>query len=489
MGGERSAANVSAMLAEMSAALTLLADAGPYVPAPKFVDSGDTAWQLTAATFVGMQSIPGLAILYAGLVKKKWALNSAVMCFYAFSIVLLVWMLWGYQMSFGNPLKLGPGILSSSVGIPYPSLGAETELGQANIPLAAGSLPPLAFSGSAMIYFQFVFAAITPILIAGSVLGRMNFKAWMLFVPLWSTLVYSVNAFMIWGGGWLSQLGAADYSGGYVIHLAAGVSGFVAAAVVGPRLLEDRKDFEPNNLIMALAGAGLLWLGWNGFNGGDPYFANADASAAVLNTNLATALALLCWLILDMFATGKPNAVSMVNGMITGLVAITPAAGYVDGFGAVLIGIAAGCISWYSLNKIGQLALLKRVDDTFGVLHTHGVAGVVGGLMVGIVANPKMVEYLSTDAKTPPVSVGGLLYTHDPKQLLSQAIAAAVIIAYDAVMTFVVLKIVSLVVPLRASDAEVEDGDLAIHGVDPVPTYAPLARNGVVATSGAAQGD
>ncbi len=455
-----------------------LADANPYIPAPSFLNSGDTAWQLTAATFVGMQSIPGLAILYAGLVKKKWALNSAVMCFYAFSIVLLVWMLWGFQMSFGNAAKLGPGLLSNVVGVPWPAAFPGTELGQANIPLAASGMPALRFSGSAMIYFQFVFAAITPILIAGSVLGRMNFKAWMLFVPLWSTLVYSVGAFMLWGGGWLSQLGAVDYSGGYVIHLAAGVSGFVAAAVVGPRLLEDRKDFEPNNLIMALAGAGMLWLGWNGFNGGDPYFANADAAAAVLNTNIATALALLCWLVMDMWVTGKVNAVSMINGMITGLVAITPAAGYVDGFGAMAVGLAAGTISWFSLNKLGRWSVLQRVDDTFGVLHTHGVAGLVGGLMVGLIANPKMIEYLSTDKKTDPVAVTGLLYGN-PKQLLIQAMAAGVIIAYDAIGTYVVLRIVALFVPLRASDTEVEGGDLAIHGIDPVPMYFPPNGNGV----------
>ncbi len=464
----------------------LLADVNPYIPAPSFLNSGDTAWQLTAATFVGMQSIPGLAILYAGLVKKKWALNSAVMCFYAFSIVLMVWMLWGYNMAFGNPAKLGPGLLSSLVGIPHPAAFPGTEIGQANIPLASGGMPTLRFPGSAMIYFQFVFAAITPILIAGSVLGRMNFKAWMLFVPLWSTLVYSVGAFLMWGGGWLSQLGAVDYSGGYVIHLAAGVSGFVAAAVVGPRLLEDRKDFEPNNLIMALAGAGILWLGWNGFNGGDPYFANADAAAAVLNTNIATALALLCWLVLDMFAIGKPNAVSMINGMITGLVAITPAAGYVDGFGAMAIGLAAGVISWFTLNKVGQLAFLKRVDDTFGVLHTHGVAGLVGGLMVGMVANPAMIEYLSTNKKTDPVAVTGLLYGN-PKQVVIQAMAAGVLIVYDAIMTYIVLRIVALFVPLRASEAEVEGGDLAIHGVDPVPIYIPVNGNGArvpVATGG-----
>ncbi|GAC1567770.1 MAG: ammonium transporter [Vulcanimicrobiaceae bacterium] len=455
-----------------------LADASPFISAPPYVNSGDTAWQLTAATLVGLMSLPGLAILYGGLVKKKWALNSAVMCFYAFSIVLIVWSLWGYNMAFGAPALLGPGILSNLVGIPHPALSAAAEIGQANVPLAAAGLPPLRYSGSAMIYFQFVFAAITPLLIAGSVLGRMNFKAWMIFVPLWSTLVYSVGAFMIWGGGWLAQLGAVDYSGGYVIHLSAGVSGFVAAAVIGPRLSEDRKDFEPNNLIMAFAGAGILWLGWNGFNGGDPYTANADAAAAVLNTNIATAVALLCWLILDMIVVGKPNAVSMINGMITGLVAITPAAGYVDGYGAMAIGFVASTLAWVSLNKVGQMAFLKKVDDTFGVLHTHGVAGLIGGLMVGLVANPAMILYPSTDKKTPDFSVTGLFYGGGAHQLQMQALAAVVIIGYDVIMTFVVLKIVSLIVPLRASNPEMEGGDLAIHGVDPMPVYTPGLRAG-----------
>ena len=462
-----------------------LADANPYVVSPTWLNSGDTAWQLTAGTLVGLMSLPGLAILYGGLVKKKWALNSAVMCFYAFSIVLIVWMLWGYNMAFGQASPLKIGALANFVGIPHPALGAQSEIGQANIPLAGTGFPPLRFSGSAMIYFQFVFAAITPLLIAGSVLGRMNFKAWMIFVPLWSTFVYTIGAFSIWGGGWLAQLGAVDYSGGYVIHLAAGVSGFTAAAIIGPRLLEDRKDFEPNNLIMAFAGAGILWLGWNGFNGGDPYFANQDAAAAVLNTNIATALALLCWLILDMFAIKKPNAVSMINGMITGLVAITPAAGYVDGYGAMAIGIVAGTLSWVSLNKIGQLGFLKRVDDTFGVLHTHGVAGLIGGLMVGVVANPAMVEYLSNDKKTPAVSVGGFLYGQGFHQLSVQAIAAACIIVFNVVMTFIVLKVVGLIVPLRASDSEIEGGDLAIHGVDPMPVYPTPPRVRPTAAGGA----
>jgi Amt family ammonium transporter len=455
----------------------LLADANPYVPAPSFLNSGDTAWQLTAATFVGLQSIPGLAILYAGLVKKKWALNSAVMCFYAFSIVLLCWVLWGYNMSFGSPAILGPGILSQIVGIPHPAISAAGETGQAAIPLAGTGFPPLRFAGSAMIYFQFVFAAITPILIAGSVLGRMNFKAWMLFVPLWSSLVYTVGAFMLWGGGWLAAMGAFDYSGGYVIHLAAGVSGFVAAAMVGPRLLVDRTSFDPNNLIIALAGAGLLWLGWNGFNGGDPYFANADAAAAVLNTNIATAVALLVWLVLDMFALGKPSAVSMINGMIVGLVAITPAAGYVDGFGAIFTGLLASVVVWFSLNRVGQWSILKKVDDTFGVLHTHGVAGLMGGLCVGLFANPNMLEYLSTDKKTPAVSVQGAIYGN-PKQVWIQFLAALVIIVWNVIGTMIVLKIVSFIFPLRASEGDVEGGDLAIHGIDPVPVTLPVSQNG-----------
>jgi Amt family ammonium transporter len=447
-----------------------LADANPYTAAPSYLNAGDTAWQLTAATLVGLMSLPGLAILYGGLVKKKWALNSAVMCFYAFAAVLVVWMLWGYQMAFGHP---APGGLANYFGIPGSSLGADTETGQASIPLAAAGMPALHYAGSAMIYFQFVFAAITPLLIAGSVIGRMNFKAWMIFVPVWSTIVYSIGAFWIWGGGWLSQLGAVDYSGGYVIHLAAGVSGFVAAAVVGPRLIEDQVDFEPNNLIMAFAGAGILWLGWNGFNGGDPYFANTDAAAAVLNTNIATAVAMLVWLILDMVVVKKPNAVSMINGMITGLVGITPGAGYVDGYGAAAIGFFCSAIAWVSLNKVGQLAILKKVDDTFGVIHTHGVAGLAGGLMVGLVANPAMIEYFSSDKKTPDVSVSGLFYGGGFAQLSHQAVAAAVIIVFDAVMTFIVLKLISLVVPLRASNPEMVGGELAIHGQDPMPVYAP----------------
>ena len=255
--------------------------------------------------------------------------------------------------------------------------------GQATVPAAAAGMPPLTFPMATLIFFQFVFAAITVIILAGSVLGRMNFTAWMIFCPVWMTLVYTVGAFSLWGGGWLAGMGVADFSGGYVIHLAAGTSGFVAASVIGPRLQADREHFPPNSLLMTLVGAGILWLGWNGFNGGDPYFANADAGAAVLNTNTATAVALLVWTLMDKMAYGKPSVLGAVNGMIAGLVAITPAAGYVDGLGAIIIGVVAGIIPWLAMNKLQKTSFMMKVDDTLSVFSTHGVAGLMGGLLTG----------------------------------------------------------------------------------------------------------
>ena len=429
-------------------------------PAPGWLDPGDTAWQLTAATLVGLQSIPGLAILYAGLMKRKWALNSALMVLYAFAITLLVWTLWAYNMSFGKPIGIGPGFL----GIPSPVDFARTELAQAAIPLLSGSglLPPLHFPNAAMVYFQFVFGAITVIILAGALLGRMNFKAWILFVPLWMSVVYPVGAFMIWGGGWRAQLGAGDYSGGYVIHVAAGVSGVVAAAVVGPRLHVDRRENNPSNLLMAIAGGGLLWLGWNGFNGGDPNFANANSAAAVLNTNLATGTALLVWMLLDVFFTGKGNVAGMINGMIAGLVAITPGAGFVSGFGAIAVGAVGSLVPWLTMQHLPRLKRVARIDDTLGIMHTHLIPGAIGGLMVGLLADPAMVLYLGS-GKTASVSVTGLLYGN-PHQLLVQALALGVILAYDAVATLVVIKVVGLLVPLRMPAGHLEVGDELVHG-------------------------
>jgi ammonium transporter, Amt family len=275
------------------------------VPSPQWLDTGDNAWQLAAGTFVALQSIPGLTVLYGGIVKKKWAINSAFMSMYAFASVLIVWVLFDYKMAFGEQWLsfMGQGFL----GVPGLATSAAYTTGQATIPAAASGMPPIQFPMATLIYFQFVFAAITVIILAGSVLGRMSFTAWMIFCPVWMTLVYTVGAFSLWGGGWLAGLGVADFSGGYVIHLAAASSGFVAAALVGPRLQADRDQFPPNSLLITLVGAGILWLGWNGFNGGDPYFANADAGAAVLNTNTATAVALIVWSLMDKMAYGKPS--------------------------------------------------------------------------------------------------------------------------------------------------------------------------------------
>ncbi|MGH9299985.1 MAG: ammonium transporter, partial [Acidimicrobiales bacterium] len=298
--------------------------------------------------------------------------------------------------------------------------------------------------------------------------------AWMIFVPLWTTCAYSVNAMLLWGGGYWAQHGALDYSGGYVIHLAAGTSGFVAAAVIGPRLKRDRDTFTPNNLLLVAAGAGILWLGWNGFNGGDPYFASADASAAVLNTNLATGAALLTWVFADMFGGAKKaNFLGAINGMIVGLVAITPAAGFVNGWGALLIGIITSLVVWFSWNHASKMAVFRRVDDALGVVHTHGVAGLMGGLLVGVFADPKMIEYpvLGPHGKLEAATGAGGLFYGNGHQLLVQGGAALTVILWDAFVTFVLLKFIHKVlrVQLRFSLEELEIGDAAIHLEEIIP--------------------
>jgi Amt family ammonium transporter len=438
-------------------------------PYPDWLSSGDNAWQLVAATLVGLMSIPGLALLYGGLAQRKWVVNTMLMAFTGFALVLVAWVLYEFNMGFGRPLPLGPGILGSFVGVPHPILDAGSLQGKAAIPLLHGAMPDFRYPKATLAYFHFAFAAITPLLFLGSVLGRMSFKAWLLFVPLWSGLVYSVNAFLLWGGGWWAHAGALDYSGGYVIHLAAGVTGFTAAAVIGPRLARDRAHPLPNNLPLVAAGAGILWLGWNGFNGGDMYFAGANAAAAVLNTNLSAAVALLTWVFLDMSAgpQRKPTFLGAVNGMIAGLVAITPAAGFVTGWGALLTGLVASAVVWLSWNKLAGLAPFRRVDDALGVFHTHGVAGLTGGLLVGLLANPAMAVYLREDGST-AFSATGLIYGN-PRQLAVQAGAAVTIIVWDAALTVGILKGIGLFMRLRLPDTVLESGDLGVHEEEAYP--------------------
>jgi Amt family ammonium transporter len=442
----------------------------PALPG-SWLDTGDNAWQLTAATFVGLQSVPGLVVLYGGIVKKKWAINSAFMAFYAFAAVLIVWVLWAYNMSFGKPWLTMPIIGGGNqfLGHPGQITSAWNETKEAIIPAASAGMPPIGFPMATMVFFQFVFAAITVLILQGSILGRVNFKAWMIFVPVWMTIVYPVGAFSLWAGGWLGSMGVVDYSGGYVIHLTAAASGFAAAACVGPRLPRDRENFQPNSLLITMVGAGILWLGWDGFNGGDPYFANADAGAAVLNTNIATAAALLSWTLLDVFAYGKPSVLGAVNGMIAGLVAITPAAGYINGAEAIVLGIVAGLIPWASWNWLGKTWLFRKVDDTLGVFHTHGVAAVVGGIGTGILADPGMIEYFATGKDSNFSVTGGIFGNWH--QVLLQVYGAAFIIIWNVIATTIILKIIGIFVSLRADDETLLIGDDAVHGEEAYAIY------------------
>jgi Amt family ammonium transporter len=456
------------------------------IPYPTWLGSGDNAWQMTAATLVGLMSIPALAVLYGGLVQKKWAMNTTLMVFVTFCLVLLTWVLWAYKMGFGTPL------VSTFLGDPRTILGAHAMQDQATIPLVDPYMPGYAASktgqilntgfklpGASVEYFQFVFAAITPILFIGSVLGRVSFKAWMIFVPMWITFAYAVNAFLIWGGGYWAGKGALDFSGGYVIHLAAGVSGFVSAAVIGPRLKRDREKAIPNNLLFVAVGAGILWLGWNGFNGGDPYFAGSDAALAVVNTNLAAAVAMLTWILMDMFigADKKPTFLGGLNGMICGLVGITPAAGFVNGLGAIIIGLAASAVvwaAWYTLPK--YVWPFNKVDDALGVVYTHGIAGLLGGLMVGFLADPNVLEYPAAPGGA-AFAGAGWFWGHHPHQILVQFLAALTIIVWDGVVTFLIWMIIKHVfrIKLRFSDEELLVGDVAVHGEEAYPQEEVLS--------------
>jgi Amt family ammonium transporter len=439
---------------------------------PHWLDTGDTAWQLTAATFVGLMSVPGLVVLYGGVMQKRWSINSMMLTLATFAVVIIVWVLWAFKMGFGEPwLNTGAhlakgGFLHGFIGKPGPTLSAKALTMQGIVPGGYGNTVTLAFPEASLMYFQVVFAAITPILSLGSVLGRINFKAWIPFVILWITFVYAVDAFLLWGGGFFALHGALDYSGGYVIHLSAGVSGFVAAAVIGPRLQRDREIDAPNNMAMVAVGAGLLWLGWNGFNGGDPYAANQSAAAAVMNTNLTTAVAFMSWVALDYITGRKPSLIGGVNGIITGLVAITPAAGFVNGWGAIALGVIACIIVYFAMNYLSSYRPFRNVDDTLGVIYTHGFAGLAGGLLTGVFADPHMGPFDAVDYSQGVVHGSFVL-------LKWQVFAGAWVIFWSALVTFILLKIVGIFVPLRMTTENMEIGDVAEHGHEVYPSDIP----------------
>src|ERR1700744_4150325 len=452
-----------------------------WTPYPSWLSPGNNAWQMTAATLVGLMSVPGLVVLYGGVMQKRWSINSMMLTFAAFAVVLVVWVLWAFKMGFGTPWHglSSHGFFGNFIGTPGEIIGHKAEQGQASIPLATLG-PAFRFPQATLAYFQFVFAGITPLLMLGSVLGRINLKAWIPFVLLWSTIIYTVDAFCIWGGGFFAQHGAVDYSGGYVIHLSAGVSGFVAAAVIGPRLQRDREIDAPNNVAMVAVGAGLLWLGWNGFNGGDPYAANSSAALAVLNTNLCTAVAFCTWVALDYLTGRKPSLLGGVNGIITGLVAITPAAGFVNGWGAIAIGVIACVVVYWAMNYLSSMRPFRNVDDTLGVIYTHGFAGLLGGLLTGIFADPHASLY------DPITTKGGVV--HGSFVLLKwQFFAGLWVVVWSSIVTFILLKIVGVFIPLRMSTENMEIGDIAEHGHEVYPSDIPSLAfpDGVPTAAGA----
>jgi Amt family ammonium transporter len=464
-------------------------EAASYIPYPHWLNSGDNTWQLVAATLVGMMSLPGLAVLYGGLVQRKWVVNTMLMSFAGFSLVLLVWVLWAYNMGFSSVTfglfgAHGTGFFNNLVGKPWPIVSHFGEQNQATS--LAQTDVPFHFPNATLAYFQVVFAAITPLLFLGSILGRMKFKAWLLFVPLWITFVYAVNAKLLWGGGWFAIKGAVDYSGGYVIHMAAGVSGFVLAWIVGPRLKRDRDHGVPNNLMLVAVGAGILWLGWNGFNGGDPFYAGVDAASAVLNTNIATAAGLLTWMFWDMVGTKqhKPTFLGAINGMICGLVGITPSAGWVDGYGAILVGLICSTIVFFAWNYLSKVRPFSKVDDALGVVYTHGIAGLVGGLLVGFLADPGMVEYIGAKG-TASVVINGLFYTGSWHQEWEQFLAAVWILCYCAVVTFILAYITKWICRgLREKGDVLEIGDIAIHDEEVYPQETFAERVSAMSASG-----
>jgi Amt family ammonium transporter len=494
--------------------------AAVVTPYPSWLNPADNTWQLVAATLVGLMSLPALAVLYASIVPRKWAVNVLAMTFAGFSLVLIAWVLWEYKMGFGAT-SFGGGVVNgvqtqlshhgswlsyffdNFLGKPGGITDNVAEQGKAVS--AANTAIPFHFPTSTLAYFQFVFAAITPLLFMGSVLGRIKFSAWCILVPLWSTCVYAVDAFLLWGGGYFAQEGALDFSGGYVIHMSAGVSGFVAAWVLGPRLLRDRQHAVPNNLVMAAVGAGILWLGWNGFNGGDPYYAGASAAAAVINTNIATAAGVLVWMAMDgLFTTARrPTFLGGVNGMICGLVGITPCAGWVNGRGALYVGAICTAVVWVAWNYLSKVRPFSKVDDALGVIYTHGIAGFTGGMLLGIFGDPNMVEYgcgrldavgqvLPTSAHSyvtahgscTPFSVAGLMYTGSAHQLWEQFRAAIWVICWSAVVTFLLVKLIAFVLRgARYPDEILEVGDLAIHDEEAFPDDRLAVRRSM-ATSG-----
>ncbi len=426
-------ANWTRLAAFAAAALVL-----PMVAAPALaqegasaLDTGDTAWMLTSTALVLMMTIPGVAIFYGGMVRKKNVLATAMQSFTVTCLVTVLWMIAGYSLAFdeGNAFLGGAGRLFLR-GMELDSL--------------SGTIPESVF-----MTFQVTFAIITAALITGAFADRMKFSALLWFIGVWSLVVYSPIAHWVWGGGFLGDAGVLDFAGGTVVHINSGVAGLVAAILVGKRTGYGVESLAPHNLTLSVIGASLLWVGWFGFNAGSALAANATAGMAMAVTQIATAAAALTWMFVEWIVKGKPSVLGVITGAIAGLVAITPASGYVAPSGALAIGIAAGIVCYWGATGLKHAF---GYDDSLDVFAVHGLGGIVGSILTGVFA----VE-----------AIGGApgLLEGNPGQVVTQLYGVGVTIVYCAVMSAVILLIVKAVIGLRVSEEDEREGlDIRLHG-------------------------
>ena len=390
---------------------------------PNTISAGDTAWLLASAALV-MLMTPALGFFYGGLVRRKNVLATIMHSFFILALISVQWVLWGYTLAFGRDHG---GLIG---GLDWLALRG---VGQDPGPYAP-TVPHEAY-----MVFQMMFAVITPALITGAFAERKRFKAFVIFTLLWATFVYDPVAHWVWGGGWLGQLGALDFAGGTVVHITSGVSALVAALVLGRRVGFGREAMDPHDATMTVLGASLLWFGWFGFNAGSAITAGGLAANAFVVTNTAAAMGALTWMTVSWLHEGAPSVLGAAAGAVAGLVAITPASGYVDVSASILIGLGAGVFCYTAI----QLTKRLKVDDALDVFGVHGVGGAWGALATGIFATVAV----NSGAKD------GLLYGN-PGQLGIQAIAVVASIVYSAVMTFVILKLIDVFVGLRVPESE-----------------------------------
>lgn len=399
------------------------------------VDTGDTTWLLVAAAIVIFMHVPGLALFYGGLVSERNVVSTMMHSFVSLLTVTIVWVLWGYSLSFGQDVG---GIIGKLDYLAFNGVGGEAAFGSLTIPHYIFAI------------FQGAFAAITVAIISGGIAGRISFPAWVMFSVLWITFVYAPMAHWVWGGGWLFAMGELDFAGGTVVHILSGVSALTAALVIGPRYEHMKKNDAPHNIVLFLIGAATLWFGWFGFNAGSALSANGITALAFANTQVAAAAGGLGWLIIEWMVRKRPTLVGTATGAIGGLVGITPAAGFVTIPSALIIGLASAPICYFAIHFVK--ARLKY-DDTLDAFGVHGICGIWGSIATGLFAT-KSVN---------PAGNNGLFYGN-PEQLFHQVIGVIVAVLLATVGTYIVLKIVSLFTPLRVKkEDELLGLDLSFH--------------------------